>query len=83
MAAAFREMHRLDGVMRSQTAQGRMQLWALGLGPPGLAWILMNSQPDYFDAALEDMTGIVVFGVAVALWLAALFLAKKILTVDY
>ena len=82
-SSSFREMKRLDGVMRTQTAQGRFQLFALGGGPPGLAYLLNRTSPDFFTPAFKSPAGLAALGLAIVLWLSGLFAAKKILSVDY
>lgn len=81
-AGTIREMNRLFGVVRSKTGEGRAQLWVLALFPAGAAWAFNAVKPGYFEPLQQSIYGQVAIGVAVTLWLAALLLARKILTVD-
>jgi tight adherence protein B len=81
-AAALREMQRLDGVVRTKTAEGKAQLWVLAGFPFGLIYMFNAVEPGYFEPLQESFTGYVISSAAVAFWLAALGAARKILTVD-
>ena len=82
-AGSLREMARLEGVLRSQTAQGKMQLGVLVLGPIVLVWALRRAEPHYFDPLLDNPVGWFVLGCAIALWIGSVVMARKILNVDY
>jgi tight adherence protein B len=82
-AGSLREMARLDGVLRSQTAQGKMQLAVLVLGPLALVWGLRRAEPHYFDALVDNPIGWFILGGAIALWIGSIVLARRILDVDY
>ena len=81
-AGALREMQRLDGVVRTKTAEGKAQLWVLALFPFALIYMFNMVQEGYFEPLKQSFTGYVVSTLAVAFWLAALGAARKILTVD-
>jgi tight adherence protein B len=82
VAATLREMARLDGVIRTKTAEGKAQAVVIALIPlplfVGIRWL----QPDFFDPLLKQPLGNVLIGVAAALWLGAALLAQRILAVD-
>ncbi|MCA9589499.1 MAG: type II secretion system F family protein [Myxococcales bacterium] len=81
-ASMIREIHRLLGVVRARTSQGRAQLWVLALFP---AFVLLGfnaAQPGYFDPLQSTLAGQMCVGVATALWIASLLVGRKILSVD-
>lgn len=81
-AASLREMQRLEGVVRTKTAEGKAQLWVIGLLPFGFMLVLNYFTPGYFDPLKQSITGYMIAGIAGVMWVSALFLARKILAVD-
>ena len=81
VAATIREIARLEGVVRSKTAQSKMQLVAMAAFPPLMYYALRMADPLFFEA-LVGLTGVVVYGISAALWASALLLARKFLSVD-
>jgi tight adherence protein B len=80
-AATLREMARLRGVLRAKTAQSKAQMWVLALFP-GLILVAFDAaQPGYFKPLLASPTGWVMIGVAAALWVASLLIARRVLSV--
>jgi tight adherence protein B len=81
-ATTLREMKRLEGVIRTKTADGRMQLWVIGAMPLvfivgfGVMW------PGYFDPLTMSLTGYAIIGFVAVAWVAALILARNVLAVD-
>jgi len=81
-AASLREMARLEGVVRTKTAEGRAQSLLIAAVPGPLVWMLHGLDPHLFDPLWETTRGHVVVAIAVALWITALLSARKILAVD-
>lgn len=81
-AAALREMARLEGVVRTKTAQGKAQLFVLVAAPIVLMGAFRAVDPHFFDPLYHTPIGTVVLATAVALWLGALVWARKVLSVD-
>jgi tight adherence protein B len=81
-AATLREMARLEGVVRTKTAEGKAQAWLLGCLPPVLVGLLNWIDPEWLRPLSTTFVGYIVVGVAVAFWVAAVFAARKILAVD-
>jgi tight adherence protein B len=81
-AAALREMQRLDGVVRTKTAEGKAQLWVLAVFPLALIYMFDAVEPGYFAPLQSSFVGYVISTLAVGFWLAALASARKILQVD-
>ncbi len=81
-ASTLREMQRLEGVVRTKTAEGRMQAFVLGAIPFILLAVLHQMDPTYLVPLFETTTGNVVLIIAVMLWFTAIIMARRILTVD-
>ena len=81
-SASIREMARIQGVIRSKTAESKGQLWVLGLAPPVIFLAFDALQPGYFNPLTESGAGTAVLVVALLLWVASLLAAKQILIVD-
>lgn len=81
-AATLRELRRLQGVLKTKTAEARAQMWALALIPPVLVWGLEAVMPGYFEPLLEVLIGKIVIAVAVVLWALSLWIARAILKVE-
>jgi tight adherence protein B len=82
-AGTLREMRRLEGVVKTKTAEGKAQLWVIGLMPFGLLFGLSALWPGYFLPLTTTVAGYVVIIVCSSLWLASLILARKVLSVDF
>lgn len=81
-AASLREMARLEGVLRTKTAEGKMQLWVLGALPAALFFALNYTWPGYFIPMTKSLTGYLVLFFCGGMWVSALVLARKVLSVD-
>ncbi len=81
-AASIREMGRLEGVIRTKTAEGKMQLWVIALLPFVLVIMLTIASPGFFDVLQHTVSGYMVVAMAVGCWVSALLWARKILSVD-
>ncbi len=81
-AASFREMARLEGVVRTKTAEGRFQLIVLALFPFVIASGLELISPGYFEPLREGVIGPMLLLVAGICWAASIVVARRILAVD-
>jgi tight adherence protein B len=81
-AAAMREMARLDGVVRSKTAESKAQMWVLALFPFALMLLFNVVSPGFFDPLTSTTVGVLCTTVAFLFWGASIGLARKILAVD-
>ena len=81
-AESLREMARLEGVVRTKTAEGRVQTIVLGLLPAGLYYLLITMRPDHFDPMDRTTVGTLLYVTAGVLWAGAVAAAHKILAVD-
>jgi len=81
-AASLREMARLEGVVRTKTADGRNQAFVIGALPGILMVVLWFVHPDLLIPLFVTTIGNVLLGIAIALWMAAIMVALRILKVD-
>jgi len=81
-AASIREMARLDGVIRTKTAEGKMQLIVIAVMPFFLVLGLGYSSPGFFDPLQKTVSGYMLTAAAGGCWISALLWARKILAVD-
>jgi tight adherence protein B len=82
MAATLRERKRLEGVIRRHTASARTQLAVMVAAPFVILYLVFKADPAYFDPLTSSLLGYLLIGLAIVLWLVAIRLARKILTVD-
>jgi tight adherence protein B len=81
-AAAMREMARLEGVVRTKTADGKAQIWTLAAFPFVLMVAFSLISPGYFDPLSETVAGGACATLGFALWGASMVTARRILRVD-
>lgn len=81
-AASLREMARLEGVIRTKTAEGKAQLWVLAVFPLILMLAFGWVKEGYFDPLTESLVGYVLVAIGLICWIASLITARKILDVD-
>jgi len=81
-AATLREMARLEGVVRTKTAEGKAQAWVLGVIPPLLVALLNWMDPLWLAPLSASAIGYIIVAIAVVFWVAAIFAARRILAVD-
>lgn len=81
-AATLREMARLDGVVRTKTAEGKAQLWVLGGLPAFLVGGMSLVWKGYFDPLSASILGYILTTICVVLWITSIVWARKILNVD-
>ena len=82
-AESFRELDRLDGVLRAKTAEGKMQAWVIAFVPVPLYVGVTWSDPHYFDALFRSSAGELALLLAVLCWLGAVLLAHRILAIEF
>lgn len=81
-AGALRELARLEGVVRTKTAEGKAQAFVIGAIPLPMVGGIHLMDEHFFDALTATFTGNLVIGAAVVLWSLAIVLSLKILAVD-
>jgi tight adherence protein B len=81
-AATLRELARLEGVVRTKTAEGKSQAYVLG-GVPFVVTVAINFvDPGWLRPLTTSFTGYLVMLAAAGMWVAAVFASRKILNVD-
>lgn len=81
-AATLREMARLEGVVRTKTAEGKSQAYVLGAMPFVIILALNWIDPNWLTPLFSSNMGYALIGAATFLWGTAILLARKILQVD-
>jgi len=81
-AAALRELARLEGVVRTKTAEGKAQAFVIGLIPVPLVLGMNAMDPHFFDPLAHSFLGNLIVAAVAVLWAAAVLSARKILNVD-
>ena len=78
----LREMARLEGVVRTKTADGRAQAVAISILPAPVYFGIEYMMPGYYNPMRESLTGHLIFAAVGLLWAGAALLSHKILAVD-
>ncbi|MEM1414885.1 MAG: type II secretion system F family protein [Myxococcota bacterium] len=81
-AASLREMARLEGVVRTKTAEGKGQVIVLAVMPFAMVLLLSWADPHWLDPLLTNFVGYIIMAIALACWLLAIVWARNILDVD-
>jgi tight adherence protein B len=81
-SATLREMARLEGVVRTKTAEGKTQAYVLGVIPFVLIGAIHLVDEHWLEPLGETTLGFGIIAVAAILWVGAIFLARRILAVD-
>lgn len=82
-ADTLREMMRLEGVVRTKTAEGKSQAFVLGAIPFFIVLAISFVDEHWFEPLRNGgFAGYTVVGVAAGLWLAGVFTARRVLDVD-
>jgi tight adherence protein B len=68
--------------VRTKTAEGRAQALLIALAPFALVPLLDALDPNFLAPLWQTELGHLLVGLALALWLAALWLARRITAVD-
>ncbi len=81
-AGTLREMARLEGVVRTKTAEGKMQVVVLAVIPFALLGMIHYMDNTWLRPLVETNLGYIIITVATVLWFVAIVLARRILSVD-
>ncbi len=81
-ASTLREMTRLEGVVRTKTAESKAQAYVVAVLPFPMIGLFSFLSPTLLLPLVESVRGYCVAGLAFVLWLSAIFIARKILDVD-
>jgi tight adherence protein B len=81
-ADTLREMARLEGVVKTKTADGRAQAYVLGVLPVFLLAAIHFVDPHWLSALGSNALGYLITIAAAALWILGFLSARRILAVD-
>jgi len=81
-AATLREMARLQGVVRSKTAEGKAQVTVLAIFPAFVLLLFDTVSRGYFEPLTASILGWCVIVISLGLWLGSVVVARKVLAVD-
>lgn len=81
-AASLREMARLEGVLRTKTAEAKAQAAVISAVPLPLYFGIRALSPGFFDPLETTTLGHVLVAGATVLWVTAALLARRFLAVD-
>ena len=81
-ASSLREMARLEGVVRTKTADGRNQAFVIGALPGVMIVLLYFVHRELLMPLVLTTLGNILLGIAIALWMGAVLLSLRILKVD-
>jgi len=81
-ANTLREMARLEGVVKTKTAEGKAQMWVMAAFPFLMIVALDQVSEGYFAPLEASVIGYIIAFFAGAFWLASLLVARKVLSVD-
>ncbi len=81
-ASTLRELARLEGVVRTKTAEGKSQAYVLGAIPFVVTVAINFVDPEWFAPLTGNFTGYVVMTIAASLWVTAILASRRILNVD-
>ncbi|HVW25514.1 MAG TPA: type II secretion system F family protein [Polyangiaceae bacterium] len=81
-AAALRELARLEGVVRTKTAEGKAQAFVIAIIPVPMVFGIRAMAPHFFEPLSQTSLGNLIIAGSVVLWVAAILSARKILAVD-
>jgi len=82
IGSALRELNRLEGVIKSKTAEGRTQAWVMGSAPVALIGLLEWINPEWLAPLFGDPLGWLMLGGAAVLEVVAIALIRKIVAVE-
>jgi tight adherence protein B len=81
-AAALREIARLEGVVRSKTAEAKAQAAVISLIPAPFVFLIHWLSPAYLRPLTATLSGQLIIAGALAMWAIAIVLAAKIAAVE-
>lgn len=82
IGGTIRESYRLERVIDTQTAQGRMQAWVMGAAPGAVCGIFYLIDPTLIRPLFNNFIGYVIIAVAVFLNIVGVVLILKIVRID-
>jgi tight adherence protein B len=81
-AHTLREITRLQGVLRTKTAEGRAQANVLAVFPLVLVFAFDWAKPGYFQPLTDSATGYFITVLAIGMWISSVVLMRRIMQVQ-
>jgi tight adherence protein B len=82
ISATIRERFRLEGRIRSLTAQGKLQGWVVGFMPLILGVVLNFMRPDLMEPMLHSTFGYALVATVVVMELCGIWMIRRIVAID-
>lgn len=82
IAGTIRESYRLERVIDTQTAQGRMQAWVMGLMPAVVVGAFYLLDPDLIQPLFNTFIGYMILGIAAVFNMIGVVMILKIVQID-
>ena len=82
IASTIRESYRLERVIDTQTAQGKMQAWVMGLMPAVVIGMFYIMDPELITPLFETLWGYVILGIAALLNVIGVVFILKIVSIE-
>ena len=82
IASTIRESYRLERVIDTQTAQGKMQAWVMGAMPAVVVGMFYLMDPELIRPLFETFYGYLIIAVAVVLNIIGVAMILKIVSID-
>jgi tight adherence protein B len=82
IAGTIRERFRLEGRIRSLTAQGKLQGWVVGAMPLILGLVLNMMRPDLMEPMLQSTFGLALVSLVILMEVVGIFLIRRIVSID-
>lgn len=82
IASTIRESYRLERVIDTQTAQGRMQAWVMGLMPAVVIGMFYSMDPELITPLFETLWGYLILAVAAVLNVIGVVFILKIVRIE-
>lgn len=81
IANTIRESYRLERVIDTQTAQGKMQAWVMGSMPAIVVGVFYLMDPELIEPLFNSLIGYVVIAIAVVLNILGVLLILKVVNI--
>lgn len=82
IADTIRESYRLERLIDSQTAQGRMQAWVMGLMPVVVLGVFYYMDPELIQPLFEGLIGYTILAAAAVMNIIGVMMIIKIMQID-
>ena len=82
IAHTLREIKRVEGLIESKTAEGKMQAWVMGLFPFLMMFMMYKVDPHYVTPVFDTTSGNIILFVIILLEAIAIYLIIKITNID-